>query len=118
MQPPAAAFTPQPQPAHAPAPPQSKSAVVGLINKLKPSPKPSAAAAPTTAKQSSSLTPALAGFLGGVAVMFLGGKLLGGSPEPAQLAPEPYAAATTAPEIVEETFLDATLEDATVSDAP
>ena len=48
----------------------------------------------------------LAGLLAGLVIMFVGGKLFGaGTPEPAQLAPQPFAAAEPATD----TFVDQAL---------
>lgn len=75
----------------------------GLLARFKPSAPPARDAGAATA--SSPRVPFLAGLLAGMVIMFGVGKVLGGGePEPARMAPEPYAAQTVTP--ATDTFLD------------
>ena len=112
------------------APPAQAQPVAPALESAKPAAKsllarfkPAKTAAPATAVQTESASHNggpngrvvfLGGLLAGMAVMFLGTRFLGsgGAPEPAQLAPQPYASVTTTEtEIVGEgeTFVDEAL---------
>ena len=91
--------------------PSVEAASGGWLARFKRAPKADATvemtpqAAGTAPNGSSSRTPFLMGLLAGMVLMFGVGKVLGGGePEPARMAPEPYAAQAATP--ATDTFLD------------
>lgn len=113
---------PVPHPAAGPGMAAPDAAPKSLLARLKPPRAAEAAGVPAlpagdTPAASNARTPFLLGLLTGIAVMFLGGQLLGGDDTPAPAyAPDPYASSAqdgAADQTSDSTFLDNALAETT-----